>query len=362
MHAHAPLALTLLSLSGCAACCATPSPPPPSAPPSESPAVVEAPPAPPPSYEVHEWGLVRGNLADHVVVSGPRRAPHPIPLAKPVLYFHREGTGPLSIDVEVTLPAGGTVVEHWPLVPGADTSAQGPAQLAWRGVVVDEGTCAGARYPTPTEAPCVPLRSADGCESIELRTVETTDGDCLGYAGARWNHLFYRAELTASPSLPLELTPLGADRHRVRAHREVIGRLVRVRGTSAGVIDAPAAGEERELEVPTGSLAEGADALGAALVEAGLTADEAMAFRRAWDDTLFSGRLAASGESGTPATGMAGGLIARRTTDALLYVLAADDAEQLASLRFTPAPRRVSRAIVVWLDLAAARLAYEPPR
>jgi len=75
-------------------------------------------PAAPPTYEVHEWGLLRGNLADHVVLSGPRRVPTPIPIAKPVLYFHREGEGLLSIDVEVTL-ASGTMVEHWPLVPSA---------------------------------------------------------------------------------------------------------------------------------------------------------------------------------------------------------------------------------------------------
>jgi hypothetical protein len=306
-------------------------------------------------YEVHEWGLVRGNMADHVVLSGPRRVPTPIPIAKPVLYVHRDGDGPLAIDVEVTLSSG-AMVEHWPLVSGASG-----ASLAWRGVTVEEGSCSGTRYPAFGEPPCNTLTGADGCEAMELATVETDDGDCLGYGGARWDHLFYRGELSAPPSFPLTVTPLGGDRYRIEAARAVIGSLVRVRGTSASVLAAPAAGASLESEIPAGSLGEGADALGRALSEAGLTADEVGAFRRAWDSTLFAEATASAGEAVVTATPMAGGLIAPRTRDALLYVLSSEDAAQLATLRFTPAPTRVARAIVVWLDLGSSHLAYEPP-
>jgi len=316
--------------------------------------------AQPPSYEVHEWGLVRGNLADHVVLSGPHREPVPIPIAKPVLYFHRDGEGPLAVDVEVTLPSG-SVVEHWPLVPGAS----GPS-LAWRGVAIAEGNCHGARYPALAELPCSALTGMDACEASELASIETNDGDCLSYAGASWEHLFYRGALIGDPGFPLAVAPLPGERYRVTVERPVVGRLIRVRGTSASVIDAPAPGASIELEVPAGATGEGADALGRALAEAGLTADEVSAFRRAWDATLFPTALAAAGgevvTTTTPlAMPLAGGLIAPQTRDALLYVLTSTDADRLATLRFTPAPRAVRRAIVVWLDLSRARPAFESP-
>ena len=354
MRRAAPLITSLLSLpflaSGCASCERRVE----SAPTSS---VAPTPlPIPPPTYEVHEWGLLRGNLTDHVVLSGPRRAPTPIPIAKPVLYFHREGEGPLSVDVEVTL-ASGTMVEHWPLVP---TGSRG-ASLAWRGVSIVEGSCSGTRYPTLGEPPCNTLTGADGCEAIELATVETPDGDCLELDGARWDHLFYRGELTSAPSFPLSVTPLGNDRFRVTIERALTGRLVRVRGTSASVIDAPAIGASVELDVPTGALGEGSDTLARSLAQAGLSDDEVAAFRRAWDTTLFPAAAASAGETIVTATPMAGGLFLPRTRDALLYVLSQEDAAQLATLTFTPAPERVARAMVVWLDLTSARPAYEPP-
>ncbi len=319
--------------------------------------VVTPPPAPPEParYEVHEWGLLRGNLADRVVLSGPRRAPTPIPIAKPVLYFHRDGEAALSVDVEVAL-ASGTMVEHWPLVPGATG-----ASLAWRGVTITEGTCAGSRYPTLAEPPCNTLVGADGCEAVELGTIETHDSDCLSYGGASWNHLFYRGELTTPPSFPLAVAPLPSDRYRITVEHAITGAMVRVRGTSAGVIAAPAVGASVELDVPTGSLVEGADGLARALGEAGLSADEVAAFRRAWDSTLFPEATAAAGELVVTATPMAGGLLRPRTRDALLYVLSQEDAARLASLTFTPSPTRVARAMVVWLELSRAMPAYEPP-
>ncbi len=329
--------------------------------PRAQPGLREPPPAPPAaSYEVHEWGLVRGNLADHVVLSGPHREPVAIPVAKPVLYFHRDGEGPLTVDVEVTLTSG-SVVEHWPLV----ADASGPS-LAWRGVTIAEGNCRGARYPTLSEPPCSALAGMDACEASELGSIETSDGDCLSYAGASWEHLFYRGELVGDPGFPLRLTPLTGDRYRVTAERPVVGRLVRVRGTSASVIDAPAAGASLELEVPGGAIGEGAEALADALADAGLTPDEVGAFRRAWDATLFPSALASVGgevvTTTTPvAMPLAGGLMAPQTRDALLYVLSSADADRLATLRFTPAPRAVRRAIVVWLDLARARPAFESP-
>jgi len=126
------------------------------------------------------------------------------------------------------------------------------------------------------------------------------------------------------------------------------------------VIETPRIGESVELDVPTGALGEGNEALARALSEAGLSDDEVAAFRRAWDATLFPSATAAAGETIVTATPMAGGLFLPRTRDALLYVLSQEDAAQLATLTFTPAPERVARAMVVWLDLTSARPAYEP--
>jgi hypothetical protein len=321
---------------------------------------------------VHEWGLVRGDVRDRVHLSGPRHAPEAMPLAKPVLYFHRDGDGPLTIDVEVTL-ASGRIVEHWPFVaPTPGTT------LAWRGITLAEGHCAGARYPATGEAPCDAAGAGLDCESLELRTVESTDADCLEIAGASWNHLFYRGELAGAPPLPLVVQPsgrsrrgVGADRYRVthRGQAPIVGRLVRVRGGMASVLDAPAPGAGVMLEPPAGAIDEGARALAEALGEAGLTADEVAAFRRAWDTTLFGASVTASAEprggevvaASPSAMPMAGGLALGATTDALLYVLPASDADRLATLRFTPAPRAVRRAIVVWLDLASQRPGRESP-
>lgn len=364
--------LVALASVGCGSCGGAPSAPTARQSPLRGPAPI-APPAPAPaSYEVHEWGLVRGDVFDHVFLSGPHRAPEPMPLAKPVLYFHRDGEGPLALDVEVTLSSG-RVVEHWPFV-GATA---GPT-LAWRGVTLTEGACAGARYPAVGEAPCDATGAGLDCESLALRDVETPDADCLAFAGASWNHLFYRGELVGAPPLPLEVQPsggsrlgVGADRYRVlhRGGVPIVGRLVRVRNGVASVLDAPAPGGSVVLEPPAGPVDEGARALAEALGAAGLTAEEVGAFRRAWDATLFGpGAMAAADTRGgevvttTPsAMPMAGGLVRGATNDALLYVLDASDADRLATLRFTPAPRAVRRAIVVWLDLASQRPGRESP-
>lgn len=355
-----PFVLSLpLSLSGCASCERRV---------ETAPTEVIVPPVPvtpptPTTYEVHEWGLLRGNLADHVVLSGPRRVPTPIPIAKPVLYFHREGTAALRVDVEVTL-ASGSMVEHWPLVSGPLVSGASGPSLAWRGVEITEGHCAGTRYPTLGEPPCNTLSGADGCEAFELRTVETSDGDCLTYEGARWDHLFYRGELTSAPSFPLSITPLPNDRYRVTVDRPITGAMIRVRETSASVITTPAQGGSVELDVPSGALGPGSEVLAQALGEAGLTSEEVAAFRRAWDATLFPAPVAGTVTTTPPiatAMPMAGGLILPRSRDGILYVLSQEDAARLATLTFTPAPARVARAMVVWIDLASQRPGYEPP-
>ncbi len=304
----------------------TPLPPPPD------------PPRPPPSYEVHEWGLIRGNALDHAILSGPRADARPLGLAKPVLYFHRHGDGPLTLDVEVSLPSG-RFREEWP------PAAIDGASLAWRGVGVEEGACAGSRYPSMADPVCSTL-SGEGCEAAELRVVESPSADCLAHAGERFNHLFYRAELDVPPGLPLVISSRRRREPSARGVRPILGSMIRVRGGRSSVFDPPNPGEERGLDPPSQPLALGRAALAEALALAGLDEEERDAFMRAWGETLFPPFEGASG----------GGYVAPWTTDSVLYVLRAEDAELASRLRFEPPPTRVERAIVVWIDLADAGL------
>ncbi len=345
------MALAALSLGACSSCGATST----SAP--STPEPIAPAPATPPSYEVHEWGLVRGTMLDQVMLSGPHRDEIPIPVAKPVLYFHREGEGALTVDVGVSIPSG-RIVEHWPLVAGAAAD-----RLAWQGVSIEEGNCAGSRYPNDGEAPCSGVQVPDSCEAATLATVETSDGDCVRYGGAAYDHLFYRGEIRGAPSLPLAVARDGdIVRATLSGGAAIPGSILRIRRSTrqVTVAAAPAPGASVEIGSPSSPAAVGADALAAALRAAGLTDPEIGAFRRAWDSSLFGGEIVAAGETPPTATPVAaasplGGLLLPASDDALVYVLPQASADALAPLTITPAPRAIRRAIVVWIDTAAGR-------
>jgi hypothetical protein len=346
-----PVLATCLAL-GCS-CGATTSPP-------------ATPPAPPPAptYEVHEWGLVRGTMDDRVMLSGPH-AERIMVVAKPVLYFHRHGEGALVVDVEARIVSG-RIVEHWPSPGGAAGTL-----AAWRGVVIQDGSCHGSRYPTLADDPCRTL--SDGCEASTLASVETTDSSCLSWPPPpdrdgpteSWNHLFYRGEVTGAPSLPLraEALPDGTVRLTSTGTAPIPGRILRVRRANgvAGATDGlsisapPAPGASVIVAAPTEPLTAGGESLGASLREAGLTSDEIDAFRRAWDDTLFGHDVTVSATitSGTTAVVTATPMpIAPTVTTGILYVLPEPAADALATLTFSPPPTAVRRAIVVWIDEA----------
>jgi hypothetical protein len=315
-----------------------------------------------PSYEVHEWGLVRGTLDDRVMLSGPPAAQVSVPVAKPVLYFHRTGEGPLTIEVAVDVPRG-RIVEHWPLVDPAPESS-----IAWRGVRVEPGTCRGARYPRGAGSgpPCVNV--ADGCEASELATVETDDGDCLRTTdGASWNNLFYRGEIQGAPSLPLRLETLPDGQSRVTNTGTVAipGQLLRLHHDGTGgadralVVAPPGPGASIVLDAPSGAVSDAASALSASLRTAGLTEAEARAFRRAWDATLFGPSVTAAAAAAAEApiataTPAAGAFAVPEPWTSVVYVVPESTADGLATLRFSPAPSAVRRAIVAWIDEARA--------
>jgi hypothetical protein len=304
-----------------------------------------------PSYEVHEWGLVQGTSNDGVMLSGPFAQPAPMPVAKPVLYFHRSGEGPLRVDVEARI-ANGRIVEHWP-TPGGDPGTR----AAWQGVEITNSNCHGSRYPSQREDPCSRLN--DGCEAATLASVETDDSSCAAWPDAehRYNHLFYRGEVSGAPPLPLALEPRpdGSLRVTSRSRDPIPGRLVRIvrSNNMPGVIDAvivvapPPPGQSIVVSAPTAPLASGLDAVTESLRAAGMTDAEIAAFHRAWDGPIF-GATGATAESPVTATP----IIARplAPSRSVLYVLPASSADQLATLSFTPPPTAVRRAIAAWVE------------
>jgi len=182
---------------------------------------------------------------------------------------------------------------------------------------------------------------------------------------AAWNHLFYRAEVTRDPQLPLVVEPgtQGAIRLSARGLDPIAGSIVRVvrsHGSAtvqdaALVVRAPQHGESIEVPAPTGTMADAMSALDASLREAGLTEQETAAFRRARDETLFGAQTATAeaggeGRGGLSGRSFGGGTIAR-PTDSILYVLPQATADALATLQLTPAPRELRRVIVAWLDV-----------
>jgi hypothetical protein len=282
-------------------------------------------------------------------------------VAKPVLYFHRSGEGALVFDLEVRLP-NGRVVEHWP-----NSGVPDPAEvITWGGVTVQEGTCAGSRYPSLAEPPCSTL--TDGCEAAALREVETADGDCVFHPQApppggptqAWNHLFYRGEVRGTPAFPLRLEPQPDGTLRVTAigTEPIPGRLIRLHHPSGSAADPdgaivvapPAPGQS--LVVPSaaaaGGLATGANELGGSLRAAGLTDAETGAFRRSWDTTLFGSTVVATVTTIPPVAAMP--MVPPTPSSSVLYVLPLGSADALATLRFTPAPSAIRRAIVAWVD------------
>ena len=339
--------ITLLAGCGTCAACAGSTP-------ESTPALTTATP-PTPIYDVHEWGLLRGTADDGVMLSGPHSDPPAIALAKPVLYFHRAGDGPLTVDVSVVIPRG-QIIEHWPL---GETGGH-PETITWPRVTVQAGTCPGARYPSPSEPPCTSV--SDGCESAELATVETDDGDCLQTAdGTAWNHLFYRGAIEGAPSLPLRLETLDDGRLRVTntGTAQIAGRLLRLHHDGVGRTDAalvaspPSPGAQATLAVPAGRAQDAADALVESLRAAGLTDPEARAFRRSWDATLFgSGVVAEASAEAPPAATAMGASPAPAPWTSVVYVLPEATAETLATLQLSPPPRAVHRAIVAWIDEA----------
>lgn len=303
-----------------------------------------------PEFEVHEWGLldVDGTAAHAHSLPNPYVERRPVVVKKPVLYFHlATGTERATVDVKVTIPGDGGIVEHYP--PGDVTDAG--ASVGWH-VVLKKGTC-GAGGPAKAE-PTKDLptcASADGiCEVLELGNYVAADASCVEVpGGAGLNHLFYRAR-EKTPALPFDVTEEGG-RVRIMHARgaDVIGPIVYVHDDpvkpTVSVIAPPAMGASITADPPTTSdVTSAARAVDAAMREAGLTDEESAAFNRAWRSSLF-GQDPAAKKAPPPGKEAVG------PTDYLLFVVPMSLADGVAKLTITPPPRVVRRFLLVRLAI-----------
>lgn len=299
-------------------------------------------------YEVHEWGLVDVSAEGIEVAAGPGRPSEPdvpMPVRKPVLYFHRDGTEPLEVTVTVRLPHG-RLLEHWPL--GEATASE----LRWRGVRVGAEGCAPTREAAPARdrSPAramprrVACRSEDGiCELPELPRYVSDDADCLDVGGVPARLLFYRGSAT-DVSLPLSLragSGLGVVVEGASPTASTVGTMMRIRRTSSSDVriaraEAPTAAATALLAKPEErvDVARERRTLAEALEGRGLSPGEARAFVDAWSGSLFEGE----GPS----------------TDAIVYFLPEADVASIAELGLTPAPRAIRRVMMVRVDTTTA--------
>lgn len=380
---HAALVLLPLALSGCPSPRAVTNAPSRTGPGSSEPASV---PVGAPSFEVHEWGLLRGELGDRLTVGAvaPRFVTEPLEVDKPVLYVHAAQPFTLTrLDVDAH---DGSIVEEWPPVPRTNLASQ----LAFRDVrVTVDGACATSPLPTTADAACRSLPSGDVCEVASLATVRTADAACMHVGDTTERFLFYRAR-TGAFTPPLRITRLPGQPGTVQithvGTEAIPGTIVALRsdpyGVATAVLAAPPPGgslfvrDGAVVATPTargaaGPLSDGRrnphqeqagrDAMRATLASLGLTANEVDAFSRAWDDALFG--LPVADVDGlavdmpveddrravdvlTADESVAGRL---RPTDSFLYFLPPGACEDVAALTIEPRPRAVRRALAVWV-------------
>jgi hypothetical protein len=331
--------------------------------PEEAPEPVVVPGAGP--YEVHEWGVIdvqedgRAEIAAGAGRPGlatpppsPRpdaRPDRPMPVRKPVLYFHLDpGAGPLAITASARL-VGGTIYETYP----SDTRPS-PDVAAWAATLT-EGTCRTLPDGDPSirDARPAPLcATPDGiCEVHELPRYDASSASCVAVDGTSAGMLFYRGMSTAN--LPLTITR-GAD-FVVHVTNDRLqgapGAILRVSTNLSGPwpmghvvisrVGIPAIGASTDL--PVGTIAVDRTAsraeLDAALTTLGLDDAERGAFLGEWMTPFFGPEPGASGRAsdGSPPV----------PQDAVIYFLSEPGVSDIAVLELAPAPRTVRRAFMV---------------
>jgi len=313
------------------------------------------------SYEVHEWGVIDVQEDGRAeIAAGAGRPPpprpdvrpdeRPMPVRKPVLYFHLDpGAGPLAISASARLVAG-EVYETYP----AD-SRPSPDVAAWA-VTLTDGPCRtfpdgdpSTRYARRPPPAC---RTPDGiCETRELPRYDASTASCVEVGGVSAGMLFYRG--TSAADLPLTVVRnadgtvnvtngwmTGTTGVVLRVSTNLsgpwpVGRVV----ISRVAIPSPTA----TATIPVATLEVDRAAtraeLDGVLTTLGLDDAERGAFLDEWMTPFFGPEPGASGRAsaGSPPV----------PQDAVIYFLPEADVSHVAALEFEPAPRRVRRAFMV---------------
>lgn len=338
-------------------------------------------------YEVHEWGLVRGDVGDtqRYGVLAPPVSFAAMAVDKPVLYFHAPSALTLT-SVRVEARSGGTLLETWPLTPLG-------VAASWADVAIDpSGACTPSPLPSASEAPCTSLPAGDACETPTLAVVRTDDAACVHVGSTSERFLFYRGRAqTFTPPLRFErtgayetvrvtnegdavipgmLVRLSSDGYRVRTlavappppHRSVDVH-ADFDAAAASAADHTTLRADDEARDRRGAMDEdmpampasgpGPSALRDAMRQIGLTESEADAFMRAWEPALFGPGQVAIDTLSVDGTPSVDGDPAPR--ESFVYFLPAASLEDLAHLDFDPPPRGgVHRAIAMWSVLRAS--------
>ncbi len=298
------------------------------------------------AFDVHEWGLVDVRSGTTASLVGGPPGGHTnwnAPRRKPVLYFHladgSNGTSAVDATVTVTTPHL-TFVETFPKGELSSDSST----LTWRGVHVRKESCHVTGAPRRDAPEC---HTADGyCEAAELPTYETPDASCIDFAGASFNHLFYRANGTP-PELPYDVVVKGNQLSITHARAtDIVGPILYVHNDSGTVtlstIAPPAVGRSILADPPKDTDVKSAqNALDAAMKEVGLTDAEIGAFDRAWSNDLF-GNAGAARERDQRRAALA-------PSDVLLFVLPASLVNGASTVTISPTPRTVRRFMLVRL-------------
>ena len=358
------------------------------------------------TYEVHEWGLIamrlgHPNFRTDEIAQHDRASQREAHLGlgtfpsngnaagtiglgrigthghggKPVLYIHLPEDGPDEVAFRARVGVrGGDVAEHFPA--GVRTGGDAAGSITWESVVARREGCRGT-YPEVGSPAC---ETADEyCERAELPEYETEEAACLRVGEVEAPLLFYRGdEGTIHPPLTLRRTAeqIVISRHGSPGLSGEFALVARGRTrTETRVLfgTIPADGERVALpilhpgRVSDGSVGASEEVLArllAPLTEAGLSEQEAAAFRRAWDDNLFGSRPSDEPGSGANADDAAEGAPAGHPLHAaaftLLYWLPRDVIDTALPLEFTPPPRELRRMILARVDLAPPQSNFGP--
>lgn len=257
----------------------------------------------PADYTVHEWGLVRFVERPEIATSGfgtAPEAPRPEDMDedyKPVIYFHPGPTFDPRTSISTTITIeGGVLQEVWPTPLGGAQPEHGPS-FTWPSVVVRPGSaCGGDLGPTNGDLACADLGI---CEAAELRLYMPSVPHCLvvtsseghlaseiltpillynGYLPAERMPLSVYTDVEGMSVTGISETPVGPvwirDGSRIlRVDSFESGHVVTCEGNSAF---GPLLAAQLWAEIQD------------ALVERGLTDEEAQQFLAAWQPDVLS--------------------------------------------------------------------------